>query len=65
VKPFEAHNTVEFTFEPQGDGTRVNWAMSGRNVFMSKVMSVFMNFEKVVGKDFEKGLADLKAAAEK
>jgi hypothetical protein len=65
VKPFEAHNTVEFTFEPQGDGTRVNWAMSGRNLFMSKVISVFMNFDKVVGKDFEKGLAELKAAAEK
>jgi uncharacterized protein YndB with AHSA1/START domain len=64
TKPFEAHNTVDFTLAPVADGTRVNWAMSGRNVFIGKVMSVFMNVDKMVGKDFEKGLAALKAAAE-
>ena len=64
LKPFEAHNTAEFTFTPQADGTRVDWAMYGPNIFMGKVMSIFMNIDKMVGKDFEKGLAALKAAAE-
>jgi Polyketide cyclase / dehydrase and lipid transport len=64
LKPFEAHNTAEFTFTPQGDGTRVDWAMYGPNRFIGKVMSTFVNFEKLVGKDFEKGLAALKANAE-
>jgi uncharacterized protein YndB with AHSA1/START domain len=65
LKPFEAHNTAEFTFSPQGDGTRVDWAMSGRNIFIGKVMSIFVDTDKMVGKDFEKGLAAMKAAAEK
>jgi uncharacterized protein YndB with AHSA1/START domain len=65
VKPFKASNKVEFTFEPQGDGTRVNWAMTGRNIFIGKIISIFMNMDKMVGKDFEKGLAALKAEAEK
>jgi uncharacterized protein YndB with AHSA1/START domain len=64
VKPFEAHNTAEFTFTPQADGTRVNWAMYGPNVFMSKLMSTVVNFDRLVGKDFEKGLAALKATTE-
>ena len=65
MKPFEAHNTAEFTFTPQGDGTRVDWAMYGPNIFMAKLMSTVINIDKLVGKDFEKGLAALKAAAEK
>ena len=65
MKPFEAHNTAEFTFTPQGDGTRVDWAMFGPNIFMAKLMSTVINTDKIVGKDFEKGLAALKAAAEK
>ena len=64
LKPFEAHNTAEFTFTPERDGTRVDWAMYGPNRFISKLMSVFFNFDKLVGKDFEKGLAALKASAE-
>ena len=64
MKPFEAHNTAEFTFTPQADGTRVDWAMYGPNVFTSKLMSTFVNIDKMVGKDFEKGLAVLKASAE-
>jgi uncharacterized protein YndB with AHSA1/START domain len=64
MKPFEAHNTAEFTFTPERDGTRVDWAMYGPNRFISKLMSVFFNFDKLVGKDFEKGLAALKASAE-
>jgi uncharacterized protein YndB with AHSA1/START domain len=64
LKPFEAHNTAEFTFTPQADGTRVNWAMYGPNSFMAKVMHTVMNMDKMVGKDFEKGLAALRANAE-
>ena len=64
-KPFEAHNTAEFTMLPQGNATNVHWVMHGPSNFMSKVMGVFMNFDKMVGKDFEAGLANLKSATEK
>jgi uncharacterized protein YndB with AHSA1/START domain len=64
IRPFEAHNTAEFTLEPKGDLTTVTWTMHGRNIFFGKVMSVFLDMDKMVGKDFETGLANLKAAAE-
>jgi len=68
-KPFEAHNTAEFTMLPQGDATNaatnVTWLMHGPAPFMSKVMQVFMNIDRMVGKDFETGLANLKKATEK
>jgi Polyketide cyclase / dehydrase and lipid transport len=64
-KPFEAHNTAEFTMLPQGDATRLNWVMRGPASFMSKLMQVFMNLDKMVGKDFEIGLANLKNLTEK
>ena len=64
-KPFEGHNTAEFTMLPQGDATHLVWVMRGPAPFMSKLMQVFMNIDKMVGKDFEAGLANLKAAAEK
>ncbi|HEV3039505.1 MAG TPA: SRPBCC family protein [Candidatus Angelobacter sp.] len=65
IKPFEAHNNVEFTLTPQGDSTNVTWVMSGPNSYMSKLMQTFMSMDKMVGKDFETGLSNLKAAAEK
>ena len=65
MKPFEAHNTVEFTLEPKGDSTNVTWAMYGPSEFITKVMGVFVSMDKMVGKDFETGLANLKAVAEK
>ncbi len=65
VKPFEANNRVNFTLTPGADGTEVAWSMEGKNNFMSKVMQVFMSMDKMVGPDFEAGLANLKAAAEK
>src|SRR5438552_160841 len=65
VKPFEAHNTVVFTLAPQGDSTTLTWAMQGPANFISKVMQVFINMDKMVGTDFEAGLANLKALAEK
>ncbi len=65
LRPFEAHNIAEFAIEPQGDGSRVRWSMRGPNPFMAKLMQVFMNFDRMVGKDFETGLANLKAIAER
>ena len=65
LKPFEAHNTAEFTMLPQGDETRVTWRMHGPAPFMARIMHVFINIDKMVGKDFEVGLANLKRLAEK
>ena len=65
LAPFEAHNTAEFTLQPQGDTTQVTWAMHGPANLMTKVVHVFMSMDKMVGPDFEAGLAKLKAAAEK
>ena len=65
LKPFEAHNFVEFTLAAQGDTTNVTWAMYGPANFLSKLIQVFMSMDSMVGKDFEAGLANLKAAAEK
>jgi uncharacterized protein YndB with AHSA1/START domain len=65
LKPFEAHHTAEFALEPQGDATNVSWAMKGHQAFFFKVMSIFMNMDKMIGKDFEKGLANLKSVTEK
>ncbi|MGH8557275.1 MAG: SRPBCC family protein [Methylococcales bacterium] len=65
ISPFEAHNTATFTLTPQGENTQVTWAMSGPQPFIAKLMSVFMDCEKMVGPDFEAGLADLKVLAEK
>jgi hypothetical protein len=64
VRPFEAHNVVEFTLEPRGDSTTVTWALHGPMPFVTKVMSVFFSMDRMVGTDFETGLASLKAVAE-
>ncbi len=64
LKPFEAHNIADFTLTPAGATTNVTWAMHGPNRFVSKIMSVFVSFDRMVGKDFEAGLAAMKAAAE-
>src|SRR3977135_685120 len=64
-KPFEGHNTAEFTMLPQGDATNLVWLMHGPAPFMSKLMQVFMNVDNMVGKDFEVGLANLKKLTEK
>jgi uncharacterized protein YndB with AHSA1/START domain len=63
--PFEAHNTAEFTMLPQGDATNLTWVMHGPLVFMAKVMHVFIDMDKMIGKDFEAGLANLKKLTEK
>ena len=65
LKPFEAHNMAEFLLDPKGDGTSVTWAIYGPSPYISKVIGTFMDFDDMIGRDFDKGLADLKAAAEK
>jgi hypothetical protein len=65
LAPFESHNRTNFVLEPQGSITRVTWTMDGPNTFMSKLMSVFVSMDKMIGKDFESGLGQLKSAAEK
>ncbi|MDX8467807.1 SRPBCC family protein [Mesorhizobium sp. VK23B] len=64
-KPFRANNTVDFTLTPSGDGTTVTWAMRGARPFIAKLMGLFMNFDALIGKDFEAGLDNLKRVAEK
>jgi uncharacterized protein YndB with AHSA1/START domain len=63
-KPFAATNQSEFTFNPEGDQTMVTWSMTGNNNFIAKAVHLFMNMDKMVGGQFEKGLAQMKAAAE-
>ncbi len=63
--PFEGHNTAEFTMLPQGDATNVTWLMHGPLPFVGKIMHVFINMDRMVGKDFEIGLANLKRLAER
>lgn len=63
--PFEGHNTAEFTMLPQGDATNVTWLMHGPLPFMGKIMHVFINMDRMVGKDFEIGLDNLKRLTEK
>jgi hypothetical protein len=65
VKPFEAHNIVEFTLEPKGNVTNVKWAMRGDTPYFAKIIHVFIDMDSMVGKDFEAGLASLKVIAEK
>ena len=65
-KPFEAHNLVDFTVQPQGDkSSTVTWTMHGPMPYISRLMTIFFDMDKTVGKDFEAGLANLKALAEK
>jgi hypothetical protein len=64
IKPFKATDQATFVLRPEGSGTKVFWAMDGTNNFMGKAMSLFMNMDKMVGGDFEKGLASLKTISE-
>jgi hypothetical protein len=64
TRPFEAHNTVDFTLAPQGEATLVTWDMRGPVPFFAKIIHVFLNMDKMVGGDFEAGLAKLKSLAE-
>lgn len=64
IKPFPASNDVTFTFAPEGAGTKVTWGMDGTNNFMMKAFSLFGGMDKMIGSDFERGLAALKSTTE-
>lgn len=64
LKPFKAQNKTWLSLEPQGDSTRVTWAMSGEKTFMTRVMSIFKSMDAMIGPDFEAGLANLKEIVE-
>ena len=65
TKPLESHNIIEFALDSTAAGTHVKWNMHGPNPFISKIMTVFVSMDKLVGPDFERGLATLKSEAEK
>ena len=62
-RPMEGVATCDFTFKPEGDKTVVTWSMYGENNFLGKLVSVFMDCDKMVGPQFEQGLANLGAVA--
>jgi hypothetical protein len=64
LKPFEGHNIAEFTLEAKGGSTNVTWAVFGPQPYFAKVMTIFFSMDKLLGKDFEAGLASLKVIAE-
>jgi hypothetical protein len=64
LKPFASIADTEFTFKPQGNQTVVTWTMSGKNNFLAKAMCLFMSMDKMIGGQFEKGLADMKTIVE-
>jgi uncharacterized protein YndB with AHSA1/START domain len=64
IRPFAATNSVEYTFKPEGSRTIVTWSMLGQRNFVLKAFGLFMNMDKMLGGEFEKGLANLKAQAE-
>ena len=64
LKPFEATNTAEFTFKPEGERTAVTWSMYGHNNFIGRAVCLFVNMDKALGGEFEKGLASMKSVAE-
>lgn len=63
-EPWQTTNETSFVFEPIANGTQVTWGMDGTNNFLSKVFTIFMNVDRMIGSDFEKGLANLKTLAE-
>jgi hypothetical protein len=64
VRPFKATNSAEFSFKPEGNQTVVTWTMTGKSNFFFKAFGLFMNCDKMVGQDFEKGLVAMKSVAE-
>ena len=65
LRPMKASNLAMFELTRDGEGTRVTWAMEGRETLLTKLMHAMINMDKLVGKDFEKGLAELKRQAER
>jgi Polyketide cyclase / dehydrase and lipid transport len=65
LKPFEGHNIAEFTLQPRDGAIDVTWAMYGPSPYVAKIMGLVFNMDKMIGKDFETGLENMKAVAEK
>ena len=65
IRPFKSSNVTEFTLKPTADGVNLNWAMSGANTTMGKAFSLVTSMDKLVGKDFERGLTNLTTLAER
>jgi uncharacterized protein YndB with AHSA1/START domain len=65
IKPFEGHNTAEFSLAPASDATKLTWTMRGPLPFMAKLMQIFMNMDHMIGKDFELGLENLRSISER
>jgi len=65
LEPFEGHNTLSFTLTPQGQATDVRWAMNGASPFIARLMGLFFNMDQMIGRDFEAGLANLRALVER
>ncbi len=64
IAPFEAHDTAEIVLEPHGDATTVTWAMQGPQPYLGKIMSLFFDFDRMIGGEFATGLANLKTLTE-
>jgi uncharacterized protein YndB with AHSA1/START domain len=64
MRPFKSSNVAEFTLEPDGDATVVTWALDGPSPYISKLVGVFINMDRMIGQQFEEGLEALKATAE-
>lgn len=64
-KPMEGHNVTDFTLAGKGDSTLVTWDMHGPSPYLAKVLGIFFSMDKMIGRDFDAGLANLKAVAEK
>lgn len=64
IKPWQATNTATFLFDSQGQATKVTWVMEGTNTFMGKAVGLFVDMDAMIGKEFEKGLAQLKSVSE-
>jgi len=64
LAPFEARNIARFDFTPKDGATTVTWTMTGRQAYVGRVMGLFVSMDRMVGGDFERGLVQLKAAAE-
>ena len=63
-RPFAATNIADFTFRPEGDQRAVTWSMTGKNNFITKTFQLFMNMDKMIGAQFERGLAQMKSVVE-
>ena len=63
-KPMTGTSTAEFTFKPEGNQTVVTWSMTGKNNFIAKGICLVMNMDKMIGGQFEQGLASMKTVAE-